>query len=76
MTTKKKKNAPNKKKNSNNHLSQNNYHICMRAFCSCPFFPYFFASFFFALPLILGTFKKPAEHPINAPPGNVNFGMD
>jgi hypothetical protein len=25
-------------------------------------------------PLILGTLRKPAEQPINAPPGNVNLG--
>ena len=28
------------------------------------------------VPFILGTFKKPAEHPIIAPPGNTGFGSD
>ena len=28
------------------------------------------------VPLILGTFRKPAAQPINAPPGNVNLGID
>lgn len=27
-------------------------------------------------PLILGTFKNPAESPMMAPPGKVNFGID
>ena len=28
------------------------------------------------IPLILGTFKNPAESPIKRPPGKVNFGID
>lgn len=27
------------------------------------------------VPLTLGTFKKPASHPTNTPPGNVIFGI-
>jgi hypothetical protein len=27
------------------------------------------------LPLIRGTFTKPAEQPISAPPGKASFGM-
>lgn len=28
------------------------------------------------VPFILGTFKKPAEHPIIAPPGKTGYGID
>ena len=28
------------------------------------------------LPLMRGTFRKPAESPISAPPGKVSFGID
>ena len=28
------------------------------------------------VPLIFGTFKKPASQPTSNPPGNVNFGND
>jgi hypothetical protein len=28
------------------------------------------------VPLILGTLRKPAEHPISAPPGKTGFGID
>lgn len=28
------------------------------------------------VPLILGTFKKPAEQPITAPPGKAGYGID
>ena len=28
------------------------------------------------VPLILGTFKKPASQPTSIPPGKVNFGND
>jgi len=28
------------------------------------------------VPLILGTFRNPAEQPMRAPPGKVSLGMD
>lgn len=28
------------------------------------------------VPFIFGTFKKPAEHPIIAPPGKTGYGID
>lgn len=28
------------------------------------------------VPLIFGTLRKPAEHPISAPPGKMGFGID
>ena len=28
------------------------------------------------VPLIFGTFKKPAEHPTSIPPGKYNLGID
>lgn len=28
------------------------------------------------VPFILGTFMKPAEHPISAPPGKTGYGID
>ena len=28
------------------------------------------------VPLIFGTLRKPASHPVNIPPGKVNFGKD